>query len=132
MDRFIFNLQKYAGKQVCRVQVFNHSACEISTWISGDSFGSSPLAAAARNGHLEMVKLLHASGATFYGSHEGATPLHVACHQGHLQVVQYLNQAEIGGENKRDRHGDTPMRVAAQSGHREVVRYLRAHKRRRY
>lgn len=57
-----------------------------------------PIYAARRNGHLEVVKFLyeHGAGADNYATiKDGATPIHAACGNGHLEVVNFCAILEL-------------------------------------
>ena len=72
-----------------------------------------PLHAAARNGHLNPVKLLLEAGAETDPQTEAdrITPLHFASAGGHMDVVQFLVDAGADKEKASDR-GLTPLLLA--------------------
>jgi ankyrin repeat protein len=82
------------------------------------------LSVACRNGHLGVVKLLVAAGATLEcqaGDEWG--PRGLAVCGGHLQVVKYL--VEWGAdEQRRENHDMTLIMLAAGKGHAEIAKYL--------
>ena len=91
-----------------------------------------PLIIAARNGHLNSVKILlgygadiEARGTLKIGNEviEGCTPLWAAASFGRLDVVKLLieQNADVDG---RTSTGSTPLRTAAINGHLDVVRCL--------
>ena len=91
-----------------------------------------PLIIAARNGHLNSVKILlgyradiEARGTLKIGDEvaEGCTPLWAAAVTGHLDVVRLLieRNADVDG---RTPTGSTPLRAAAHEGHLDIVRCL--------
>ena len=93
---------------------------------------TTPLIIAARNGHLNSVKILlrygadiEARGSVNIEDHviEGSTPLWATAATGHLDVVKLLieQNAEVDG---RTSTGSTPLRAAAFDGHLDVVRCL--------
>ena len=86
--------------------------------------GSTPLHAASREGHVEVVDLLIRAGGDVNKQNEsGFTPLHYASANG--QVVERLIQA--GGEvNTRSSDGWTPLHSASIGGHVEVITALLA------
>ena len=58
-----------------------------------DNNGETPLHRAAAGGHMDIVKLLVASGADVNAkTNRGGTPLHSAAFNGHKDVVQLLRQ----------------------------------------
>ena len=78
-----------------------------------DRYGKTALARTARDGYLEVVKLLLASGAGINEQvNAGYTPLMLAAKHGHSAVVGLLlaNRAAV---DKQDTFGYTPLRVAA-------------------
>ena len=91
-----------------------------------------PLIIAARNGHLNSVKILLGYGADIEARGtlktgieviEGCTPLWAAASFGRLDVVKLLieQNADVDG---RTSTGSTPLRTAAINGHLDVVRCL--------
>ena len=79
--------------------------------------GDTPLSIAARDGNLEMVKLLVEHGATVdVGKETGErTPLMNASGQGHVEVVEFLiaKGADVNTKGK----GLTPLLAACAGGH---------------
>ena len=91
-----------------------------------------PLIIAARNGHLNSVKILLSykadiedRGTLKIGDDviQGCTPLWAATDSGHLDVVKLLieRNADVDG---RTSTGSTPLRVAAHEGCLDIVRCL--------
>ena len=91
-----------------------------------------PLIIAARNGHLNSVKILLGYGADIEARGTlktgievigGCTPLWAAASVGRLDVVKLLieQNADVDG---RTSTGSTPLRTAAINGHLDVVRCL--------
>ncbi|CAL1146636.1 unnamed protein product [Cladocopium goreaui] len=121
-----------------------------------DRLGVGPLAYAAVEGHLEVVQVLLAAGASVEAkNHNGRGPqrrdgcdrtdvvgrrcnrrngpLHFAAQEGHPEVVEALLAAGASVEAKDDdgrgpqrRDGDEPLAMAAAEGHLEVVEALLA------
>ncbi|CAE8641784.1 unnamed protein product [Polarella glacialis] len=91
---------------------------------------STPVHAACRSGHLDMVNLLlqrQADPNKFEtASCGGLTPLHIAAQADFSGIVSALLD---GGADPiaRDTRGRTPLRVAAQEGQAEVTWLLIAH-----
>ena len=84
---------------------------------------SSPLFAASRGGHAEVVRLLLEAGArTSQGNCEGDTPLHAASAHGLVEVVRLLLEAKA--DSSSNSLGLTPLHMASQRGHLETVRLL--------
>ena len=93
---------------------------------------TTPLIIAARNGHLNSVKILLRYGADIEARGsvniedqviEGSTPLWATAATGHLDVVKLLieQNAEVDG---RTSTGSTPLRAAAFEGHPDIVKCL--------
>ena len=81
---------------------------------------------AAREGHLEVVRLLLQAGADKDASNgDGLTALHFAARPGHSEVVRLLLEAGAD-KDAATTHGVTvtALHIAAQEGHLEVVRLL--------
>lgn len=85
------------------------------------------LHSAARNGHLEMVKLLLSMGADVnHRNPMGCTPLHEACSEGFVDIVQTLLAA--GADWKiRNIDGSTAMEKAEKHNHLEIKAMLISH-----
>ena len=91
-----------------------------------DSLGCTALAAASKNGHVEIVKILLNAGAkttTGYLSYFG-DPLLVACEKGHIEVVKILLQAGANVNVVDISSFDTALMKAIKNGHAEVVKIL--------
>ena len=104
----------------------------LETKTKDGSHFVTPLIIAARNGHLNSVKILlkyraeiETRGTLKIENEviEGCTPLWAAADTGHLDVVRLLikQNADVDG---RTSSGSTPLRVAAHQGHLDVVRCL--------
>jgi ankyrin repeat protein len=90
--------------------------------------GFTPMNAAARNGHLEVVKYLAEHGADIDKSdnNRDKTPLLAASFKGHFDIVKYL--VEKGAKvNAQSINGFTPLHDAAYVGNLEIVKYLVEH-----
>jgi ankyrin repeat protein len=87
---------------------------------------SSPLIAAAVEGHLEVVRYLLDEGAdinlwtSWYG-----TAIIAACSNGRLEVAALLLAS--GADAAPDRHGWTPLMAASGKVHTDIVELLLAH-----
>ncbi|CAL1146637.1 unnamed protein product, partial [Cladocopium goreaui] len=91
-----------------------------------DEDGDGPLANAAWEGHLEVVQVLLAAGASVEAKDSNGTrPLLIAAQEGHLEVVEALLAAGASVKAK-DYNGTGPLLIAAQEGHLEVVEALLA------
>ena len=90
-----------------------------------DCHGDTPLYRASYSGHLAVVRLLLAAGASPNLSHNnGWAPLYWASFSGHVDVVRALLDA--GADvNKRNYQGRTPLSVATDFRHPQVAALLR-------
>ena len=104
----------------------------LETKTKDGSHFVTPLIIAARNGHLNSVKILLGYGADIEARGtlktgieviEGCTPLWAAASFGRLDVVKLLieQNADVDG---RTSTGSTPLRTAVINGHLDVVRCL--------
>ena len=104
----------------------------LETKTKDGSHFVTPLIIAARNGHLNSVKILLGYGADIEARGTlktgievigGCTPLWAAASVGRLDVVKLLieQNADVDG---RTSTGSTPLRTAAINGHLDVVRCL--------
>ena len=79
---------------------------------------------AARNGHLDIVRLLLEAGADKDAARQnGSTALHTAAWNGHLDVVRFLLEAGAD-KDAAAQSGGTALHTAAQSGNLDIVRLL--------
>ena len=95
---------------------------------SQDGFGSTPLALAAENGEVGVVKLLLARNDVDANRRDkwGRTPLSLAAEQGHEEVVKLLLARKDIEADATDNYGRTPLSFAAEKGHKTVFRMLSA------
>ena len=107
--------------------------------------GDTPLHEAAKNGSLEICKLIYLHinrGLDKVGAeiallsrslvkamhpenNSGETPMFNAVEKGKLETVKFL--FNIGGDlSSRNDEGDTPLHAATQYGHTEVIKFILA------
>ncbi|EUB59692.1 Ankyrin repeat domain-containing protein 39 [Echinococcus granulosus] len=98
---------------------------------SRDSFGFTPLHYAAKNGKLEICKVLLAHGANVAATTRcgKATPLHRAAYSGNLSIVQLLcSHAKQNGDvslvGMLDADGQTCLHAAARGSSSPVFHWL--------
>ena len=93
---------------------------------------TTPLIIAARNGHLNSVKILLSYGADIEDRgtvkiendvREGCTPLGAAASAGHLNVLKLLTE-QNADVDVRTSTGGTPLKAAAYDGYLDIVRCL--------
>ena len=79
--------------------------------------GLTPLAAACKAGHMEVVKyLIEREGVDpEQAARDGTTPLHAAARGGHAEVVQYLIEEKRVNTDYKDEKGSTPLDCALNS-----------------
>jgi hypothetical protein len=90
-------------------------------------FGAAPLMLAARNGHMEVVRLLLIRDdiRADIGGPLKRTPLLYAAMNGHDTVVRMLlERNDVDADSKDIIHYQTPLMYACKNGHSEVVRLL--------
>lgn len=97
---------------------------DINSRFDSDK-GDTPLTAAARKGHAQIVRLLLDAGAAIEGKNKsGGTALLIAAQGGKIDCVRVLIKAGADLETKWQ--GRTPLLQAARWGHAEVIRELLA------
>jgi ankyrin repeat protein len=91
-----------------------------------DDDGSTPLHAAAYNGHAVVVTQLIAAGSNvdIALKTNGATPLHMAAQEGHESVTNRLIEARCNVDLALKTNGATPLFTAAKKGHTAIVKQL--------
>ncbi|XOV77674.1 MAG: ankyrin repeat domain-containing protein [Aestuariibacter sp.] len=94
-----------------------------------DDIGFTPLMEAARNGHLDMVKLLISKGASVDSiadkSALNLTALHLAAITGHLEIIEVLFKTEAN-LNAVDTNNSTAMLWAIFEGQIQAAQKLKA------
>ncbi|XP_046852481.1 ankyrin repeat domain-containing protein 39-like isoform X2 [Xenia sp. Carnegie-2017] len=90
-----------------------------------DSAGYTALHYAARNGHIDVCRLLlrHGANPNCETRAGRATPLHRAAYGGHLEIVKLLVQYQAKLD-LADIDGQTALHKAAQKAHEDVVKIL--------
>lgn len=92
---------------------------------SDNSKQQTPLHIAAKNGHVDVVKILIQNGAQVRAKHHGGkTPLHLACQYGRFVVVKELIGYESASIHDTDDRMNTPLHLAAFWGNFGIVQYL--------
>ncbi|XP_013398307.1 protein fem-1 homolog C-like [Lingula anatina] len=121
--------------KVSRLRIFldNRPKEEVQKLIHAKTNGATPLIAASRNGHSEVVEYLvkhcraeleQVGQVTFDGETiEGAPPLWCAAAAGHFEVAKFLIEGGAG-VNSTTLTNSTPLRAACFDGHFEIVKYL--------
>ena len=114
-------ISPFAGSVATVTTLLKHGAHLDKTDLRGfDAFMY-----AARNGHVDVLNLLLASGADAAKS-EKTTALHEAARFGHATCVRAL--LEAGAQTDvRDVHGVLPIELATQTDQAEVVKCLLLH-----
>jgi ankyrin repeat protein len=90
--------------------------------------GSTPLFAAAKNGHLDVVELLIRAGASVLHLNNHANSiLQAAVSYGSVEIVELLLAAGGPDLHHKDMDGDTALDIAINLKHTAVEAVLRAH-----
>ena len=112
----------FGNIQAAKKLISNSWACSAVEFQ--DEHGITPMALAAQDGHLEVVKLL----LSFPGNPnipciDGRTPIYTAAENGHIEIVKLL-MSLMETPNTPTNKGRTPMHCAAYNGHIEIIRLL--------
>lgn len=90
-----------------------------------DSLGSSPLHAAAEQGHWDIARLLlEKSMSPWARDANDALPIHNAAKGGHLETARLLLECDRATGSSFNKRGETPLHFAAESGNTELVQLL--------
>jgi hypothetical protein len=98
---------------------------QTSIEATDDSDGATALSMAARQGYVDVVKVLLNANANIEAvdKHWGQTPLSWAAKNGHMEAVKLLLNANANIEAV-DKWEETPLSWAAENGHVDVVKLL--------
>ncbi len=121
------------GQQLAKA-AYDGDAAKVSTLLSTpgaqsfinyqDAHGSTPLHAAAENGHATVTeKLIAARCNVDLQNKAGATPLHLAAEDGHAAVMRQLLKARFNVDLRAE-DGTIPLHLAAAKGHATVTTQL--------
>ncbi|KAI3144530.1 hypothetical protein CBS147325_5290 [Penicillium roqueforti] len=90
-----------------------------------DSLGSSPLHAAAEQGHWDIARLLLEKGMSPWARDANdALPIHNAAKGSHLETARLLLECDRATGSSSNKRGETPLHFAAESGNTELVQLL--------
>ena len=117
LDQLTYILNNYHDK----AQVAVNSCYEYS-----DSFVTSPLGIAAKNGHLISVKFLRTSYLARVDLEEEGyhSPLWCAVSENHSNIVQYLLMEGANVNARVGSNRETALNAACFKGHIDIVKYL--------
>ena len=87
----------------------------------------SPLAAALRNGHIQVAQLLHQHGAVLPTGHKNRTLLHAASADGMVDVAEWLLNIDADESARVPYSHRTPLHFAAANGHLDNVQISLGH-----
>ena len=92
--------------------------CHLDCMAEDSKMQVTPLHLAARNGHLDLVKLICSQPSTKpdTGDKRDRTALHYACLRDHVAVVQYLIDEHHCDPTLKDNNGISPIELATMSG----------------
>ena len=103
----------------------NHPEIDVN-WTNPDNYQWTPLHAASRYGHVEVVKLLlaHPNINVNLKNRDGQTSFLLGCHRGRLSVVRMLLKDPRVDVTLDDNDGCTPLWWASWCGERKVIEWL--------
>ena len=95
--------------------------------VSNGYDATTPVWVAAKNGRVEMVRVLHELGADIEAPNgDGKTPVGIAAQKGLVEMVKVLHELGANVETPQNEDGDTPLSLAEKKGRQDVVDLLEA------
>jgi uncharacterized protein len=106
------------------MRILEMKSIDVEAKQGGEDDGRTCLINAARNGHLDICRLLIHKGAQVnLKDSKGCTPLHWAAKVGHIEIVRLL--CDHGADvEAHDEDGRRPLQMAALRGHLFIVKEL--------
>uniref|UniRef100_UPI00358DEFF0 protein fem-1 homolog C-like n=1 Tax=Myxine glutinosa TaxID=7769 RepID=UPI00358DEFF0 len=132
----VFNAARDGKLRLMQRLLRDKPTSEVRALVGEKTSGSTPLLAASRYGHLDVVLYLlehcradiELGGSVSFDGEtiEGAPPLWAASAAGHLSVVKAL-LSHGASVNNTTLTNSTPLRAACFDGHLDIVKYLVEH-----
>jgi hypothetical protein len=114
----------YMGVTSSVKRMLEMKSIDVEAKQKGEEDGRTCLINAARNGHLDICRLLIDKGAQVNAKDSiGCTPLHLAAWKGHIEILRPL--CDRGADiEARNQDGSRPLHYAVKYGHFPIMKEL--------